>query len=83
MLRSRHQLKKLVLTTRVSTKIPLVSVLLLGFGNSLTFIVPWVRKSNNTVAETLSVKHQLLIFNRSRKIASNLRRSDRVIAGLR
>jgi putative transposase len=34
------------------------------------------------VAETLLVKHQLLILNRSRQRASALRPSDRVVAGL-
>jgi len=34
------------------------------------------------VAESILVKHQLLILNRSRKRSPNLRPSDRVIAGL-
>ncbi len=34
------------------------------------------------VAESLLVKHQLLILNRSRERAPNLRPMDRVIAGL-
>jgi hypothetical protein len=34
------------------------------------------------VAESVLVKHQLLILNRSRKRSPNLRPSDRVIAGL-
>ena len=34
------------------------------------------------VAESLLVKHQLLILNRSRERAPNLRVMDRVIAGL-
>jgi putative transposase len=36
----------------------------------------------SVVAETLLVKHQLLILNRSRERAPNLRPLDRVIAGL-
>src|SRR5262245_59912419 len=34
------------------------------------------------VAESVLVKHQLLILNRGRKRAPNLRSSDRIIAGL-
>src|SRR5438128_6949873 len=34
------------------------------------------------VAESVLVKHQLLILNRSRKRSPNLRLSDRVVAGL-
>src|SRR4030095_7205410 len=34
------------------------------------------------VAESLLVKHQLLILNRSRKRSPNLRSADRVVAGL-
>ena len=34
------------------------------------------------VAESVLVKHQLLILNRSRKRSPNLRPSDRVVAGL-
>src|SRR5437660_1972809 len=34
------------------------------------------------VAESLLVKHQLLILNRSRKRSPNLRLSDRVVSGL-
>jgi hypothetical protein len=34
------------------------------------------------VAESVLVKHQLLIVNRSRKRSPNLRASDRVVAGL-
>ena len=34
------------------------------------------------VAESILVKHQLLILNRGRKRAPNLRVSDRLIAGL-
>jgi hypothetical protein len=34
------------------------------------------------VAESLLVKHQLLILNRSRKRSPNLRSGDRVVAGL-
>ncbi len=34
------------------------------------------------VAESLLVKHQLLVFNRSRQRAPNLRSMDRTIAGL-
>ena len=34
------------------------------------------------VAESVLVKHQLLILNRGRKRAPNLRASDRIIAGL-
>jgi putative transposase len=36
----------------------------------------------SVVAESVLVKHQLLILNRSRKRSPNLRRSDRVAAGL-
>ncbi len=36
----------------------------------------------SVVAESLLVKHQLLILNRSRERAPNLRAMDRVIAGL-
>ncbi len=36
----------------------------------------------SVVAESLLVKHQLLIINRSRGWAPNLRRSDRIIAGI-
>ena len=35
------------------------------------------------VAESVLVKHQLLILNRSRERSPNLRPSDRVVAGLR
>jgi putative transposase len=38
--------------------------------------------ARSIVAESLLVKHQLLIFNRSRKRAPNLRTADRVVAGL-
>ncbi len=34
------------------------------------------------VAESVLVKHQLLILNRERKRAPNLRPADRIIAGL-
>src|SRR6266404_7972113 len=36
----------------------------------------------SVVAESVLVKHQLLILNRSRKRSPNLRPSDRVVAGL-
>jgi len=36
----------------------------------------------SVVAESVLVKHQLLILNRSRKRSRNLRASDRIIAGL-
>jgi len=36
----------------------------------------------SVVAESVLIKHQLLILNRSRKRSPNLRRSDRVAAGL-
>ena len=36
----------------------------------------------SVVAETLLVKQQMLILNRSRKRAPNLRASDRVISGI-
>src|SRR5580704_17434588 len=36
----------------------------------------------SVVAESVLVKHQLLILNRGRKRAPNLRSADRVIAGL-
>jgi len=35
----------------------------------------------SVVAESVFVKHQLLILNRSRQRASNLRLSDRIVAG--
>jgi transposase InsO family protein len=38
--------------------------------------------ARSVVAESVLVKHQLLILNRSRKRAPNLRASDRVVAGL-
>ena len=38
--------------------------------------------SRAVVAESVLVKHQLLILNRSRKRSPNLRPSDRVVAGL-
>lgn len=38
--------------------------------------------ARSVVAESLLVKHQLLILNRSRERAPNLRPLDRVIAGL-
>jgi putative transposase len=38
--------------------------------------------TRSVVAESVLVKHQLLILNRSRKRAPNLRASDRIIAGL-
>ena len=36
----------------------------------------------SVVAETVLVKHQLLILNRGRKRAPNLRAAERIIAGL-
>jgi putative transposase len=38
--------------------------------------------ARSVVAESLLVKHQLLILNRSRKRSPNLRRSDRMVVGL-
>src|SRR6266568_47140 len=38
--------------------------------------------ARSVVAESVLVKHQLLILNRSRKRSPNLRTSDRVVAGL-
>ena len=38
--------------------------------------------ARSIVAESLLVRHQLLILNRSRKRSPNLRASDRVVAGL-
>ena len=38
--------------------------------------------ARSIVAESLLVKHQLLILNRSRKRSPNLRTTDRVVAGL-
>ena len=38
--------------------------------------------ARSVVAESVLVKHQLLILNRSRKRSSNLRPADRVVAGL-
>ena len=37
--------------------------------------------ARSVVAESVLVKHQLLILNRSRKRSPNLRASDRVVAG--
>src|SRR6202051_1851223 len=36
----------------------------------------------SVVAESVLVKHQLLVLNRGRKRAPNLRASDRIVAGL-
>ena len=38
--------------------------------------------ARSVVAESVLVKHQLLVLNRSRKRSPNLRPSDRVVAGL-
>ena len=38
--------------------------------------------ARSVVAESILVKHQLLILNRSRKRSPNLRLSDRVVVGL-
>ncbi len=38
--------------------------------------------ARSVIAESLLVKHQLLILNRSRERAPNLRPVDRVIAGI-
>src|SRR3989454_1805740 len=38
--------------------------------------------ARSVVAESVLVKHQLLILNRSRKRSSNLRFSDRMVAGV-
>jgi hypothetical protein len=38
--------------------------------------------ARSVVAESVLAKHQLLILNRSRKRAPNLRSADRVVAGL-
>ena len=38
--------------------------------------------ARSVVAESVLVKHQLLILNRSRKRSPKLRASDRVVAGL-
>jgi hypothetical protein len=38
--------------------------------------------ARSVVAESLLVKHQLLILDRSRKRSPNLRPSDRVVVGL-
>ena len=38
--------------------------------------------ARSVVAESVLVKHQLLILNRSRKRSPSLRTSDRVVAGL-
>jgi hypothetical protein len=38
--------------------------------------------ARSVVAESVLVKHQLLILNRSRKRSPNLRASDRMVAGL-
>jgi hypothetical protein len=40
------------------------------------------RGARCVVAESVLVKHQLLILNRGRKRAPNLRPADRIIAGL-
>jgi putative transposase len=38
--------------------------------------------ARSVVAESLLIKHQLLILNRSRKRSPNLRSADRAVAGL-
>jgi putative transposase len=38
--------------------------------------------ARTVVAESMLVKHQLLILNRSRKRAPNLRLADRIVAGV-
>ena len=38
--------------------------------------------ASSVIAESVLVKHQLLILNRSRKRSPNLRLSDRVVAGV-
>ncbi len=38
--------------------------------------------ARSVIAESLLVKHQLLILNRSRQRAPNLRASDRILAGV-
>src|ERR1700736_1684129 len=40
------------------------------------------RRARSVVAESVLVKQQLLILNRSRKRAPNLHRSDRIVAGV-
>jgi putative transposase len=58
-----------------------VAVLFLHFaGDSRPAAGPGGARS--VVAESVLVKHQLLILNRSRKRSPNLRTSDRVVAGL-
>ena len=42
----------------------------------------FVNASRAVAAESVLVKHQLLILNRSRKRSPNLRPADRVVAGL-
>jgi hypothetical protein len=44
--------------------------------SGLAATVPWL------VAESLLLKHQLLIVNRSRRRSPNLPSSDRILAGL-
>ena len=38
--------------------------------------------ARSVVAESVLIKHQLLILNRSRKRSPNLRSADRIVAGL-
>jgi len=54
------------------------------FLHALTMVVRLVRAGGmrSVLAESILLKHQLLILNRSRRRAPNLRASDRLIAGL-
>src|SRR2546428_4829747 len=54
------------------------------FLHALTMVVRLVRAGGmrSVLAESIMLKHQLLILNRSRRRAPNLRASDRLIAGL-
>ena len=58
--------------------------LILLFVHLLVTVVRLARPGGfrSTVAESALVRHQLLILNRSRKRAPNLRAADRIIAGL-
>jgi hypothetical protein len=58
-----------------------IAILIIHFlGTILKLIGPGGVRS--VVAESLLLKHQLLILNRPRQRAPNLKSSDRVIAGL-
>ena len=58
--------------------------ILVVFVHSIVTIVRLIKPGGlrAVVAESALIRHQLLILNRSRKRAPNLRVSDRIIAGL-